>query len=410
MTATPTTSPLARRGFFALLYFSEGAPIGYVWWAMPTRLRAGGMPVEEVAAITAMLTFPWALKFLWAPMIDRLRGPRFGYRAWITLAQLAMGLTLLPLGLLPVDDLLGVVMWLLVAHAIAAATQDVGIDALAIATVPQHERGSVTGWMQAGMLVARALFGGVALSAEKWIGPQAVVLILIGCIWFTLCVVWLFPAARVSPQRQRVGAPFASVLARVLSRRSTWLALAIALTAGAGFEAVGLLMGPFLLDRGATQEDVGLFRTLSVIPMIAGALAGGWAADRTGHKRLLALSVAMIAICIAALSLADAPGGVRGFNLAMFGMPLYFCIGSLTASSYAMFMDVSDPELGGTQFSAFMGATNLCEVWAVALAGNIAGRSGYGLAFAAAAAISMVSLAFLPLMGPVRRPAAGGGE
>ena len=36
------------------MYLSEGAPIGYVWWAMPTRLRAGGMPVESVGALIGL--------------------------------------------------------------------------------------------------------------------------------------------------------------------------------------------------------------------------------------------------------------------------------------------------------------------------------------------------------------------
>jgi MFS family permease len=366
---------------------------------MPTRLRAGGMPVEEVAALTSMLLLPWALKFLWAPLVDRLRGPRFGYRAWITTAQLMMGLTLLPLGLLPVDELLGVMTWLLLAHAIAAATQDVGIDALAIATVPEAERGRTTAWMQGGMLVARAVFGGGALWFEQKIGAQAVVLALIGCIWLTLCVVWLFPAAKVSAERQQATTPFLVVVWRVLRRRSTWLGFGVALIAGAGFEATAGLLGPFLLDRGSAQEDIGKFLALPVVAsMIVGGLIGGWAADRVGHKRLVALSIALIVICIAALALADSPGRLRGMDLAMVTTPLYLCIGCLTASSYALFMDLSDPDLGGTQFSAFMGATNLCEAWAVAVAGRLAGEHGYGLAFAALAAVSMTAILLLPMI------------
>jgi hypothetical protein len=85
-------------------------------------------------------------------------------------------------------------------------------------------------------------------------------------------------------------------------------------------------------------------------------------------------------------------------DLAMVTTPLYLCIGCLTASSYALFMDLSDPDLGGTQFSAFMGATNLCEAWAVAVAGRLAGEHGYGLAFAALAAVSMTAILLLPMI------------
>lgn len=178
----------ARRAFFALLYFSEGAPIGYIWWAMPTKLRAAGMPVEKVAAVIALLTLPWAFKFLWAPAVDRLRGPRWGYRAWITVSQIAMGLTLIPLAFLSSEAFVAYSSVLLMAHAVSAATQDVAIDGLAIATIPEHERGSTTGWMQAGMLVGRAVFGGgvarrgiMDRRAGGHIDPGWMRVVVIGC-------------------------------------------------------------------------------------------------------------------------------------------------------------------------------------------------------------------------------------
>lgn len=392
--SAPGATPLVRRLFFALLYFSEGAPIGYIWWAMPTRLRAAGMPVDEVAALTALLTLPWALKFLWAPAVDRLRGRRWGYRAWITVAQVAMGLSLLPVGLLPATELVGLATWLLMAHAFAAATQDVAIDALAIATVPHDDRARTSAFMQAGMLVGRAVFGGVALAAEEWIGAGGVVFALIGCIWITLIVVWVFPRSPIEQRaRPERGPPLLQIIRRVLARRSTWLGLVIASTAGAGFEAAGGLMGSYLLDRGVTQQTIGWFFALPVvICMIVGGLAGGWAADRVGHRRLVGVSVVAILLSIIAFVLADYLLTVRGLALMALILPLYLCLGSLTTSSYALFMDLTDPAIGGTQFSAYMGATNLCEVWAVALAGSMAASSGYGIALIAVAMIGLVAV------------------
>ncbi len=409
---------IQRRLLFALLYFCEGAPIGYIWWAMPTRLRAAGMPVEQVAALTAMLTLPWALKFLWAPAVDALRGRRWGYRSWITTAQALMGLALLPLGFAPLEEMVGFVTWLLLAHAVFAATQDVAIDALAISIVPEGEHARVTGWMQAGMLTGRAIFGGLALAAERWIGAEAVVLVLLGCVWSTMVVVWVMPCAVVDAQ-MREAAPrrFVRSLARALANRSTWLGLGVALTAGAGFEAVGGLIGPFLLDRGATTEQVGWFFALPVIAcMIIGAIAGGWAADRLGHKRMLAASIVAVALAVGGLLATDA-AGVRGAGLMTAATPIYLFTGALTASSYALFMDLTDPAIGGTQFSAFMGATNMCEVWSVAAAGAVAGRSGYAAGFLLAAGASLVALAILPMLRRARpgtsiveAPSASGGD
>lgn len=402
MPVPTASSPLARRAYFALLYFSEGAPIGYVWWAMPTRLRAGGMPVDEVAAITALLTLPWALKFLWAPCVDRLRGRRWGYRAWIAAAQLVMGLMLLPLAVLPTEELAGVILWLLLAHAVAAATQDVAIDALAIATVPEAERGRTTGWMQAGMLIGRAAFGGLALAAERWIGAAAVVGLLIACMWSVLVFVWLVPPPRGAlghaPSPPHRGVVVAALRAALL-RRSTWVGFGIALTAGAAFEAAGALMGPLLLDHGVTQELVGWFLALPVVAgMIVGSMAGGWIADRVGHVRLVGGSVLAIAAILAAMVAAMALVDARGWSLMALALPLYLCIGSLTAGSYALFMDLTDPAIGGTQFSAYMSATNLCEVWSVALVGAIVASSGYTVGILAAVGLSLLCLPLLVLL------------
>jgi MFS family permease len=385
-----------------LLYFAEGAPIGYIWWAMPTRLREAGVPVEEVAALIAMLALPWAFKFLWAPAVDRLRGAKWGYRAWITVAQVAMGLTLLPLSALPIQDSMGIITWLLLAHAVSAATQDVAIDALAISSVPEHDRARTTGWMQAGMLVGRATFGGLALAAEQWIGAPAVIFVLVGCIWFTIAVVWLFPNSGAMDAPRRPDAPPLSVtIPRALRQRTLWVGLGIALTAGAGFEAVGGLMGPFLLDHNATQSAIGAFFALPVVLcMIVGGLAGGTLADHLSHRRLIGLSVIAILVCIAVIVAGSALLQFEGWRLMALAAPLYLCIGCLVASSYALFMDLSDPAIGGTQFSAFMGATNLCEVWAIALAGFIVARSGYGVAFLAVASISLVALPLLAFSRP----------
>ena len=389
------SQPIGRRLFFGLLYLSEGAPIGYVWWAMPTRLRQAGMPVEEVSALIAMLTLPWAFKFLWAPAIDRLRGPRFGYRGWITVAQVMMGLTLLPFGVLGAEAISEWATLLLLMHAFSAATQDVGIDALAIATIPESERAQTTGWMQAGMLMGRAVFGGVALAAECWIGAEAVVLVLIGVIWATLVMLWLMPGVnaetRASDRAERQ--PFFRVLGRVLGRRSTWLGIGIALIAGAGFEAVGGLIGPMLSDAGASKEAVGYYLAIPVVLlMIVGGLAGGRVADRLGHRRVLIWCIAIISCFSGLISLLMRLETIHPYVLMSAAGPIYLLIGCMIASSYALFMDLSEVSIGGTQFSAFMGATNLCEVWAVALAGGLAGSFGYSIGFSATAALSLLAI------------------
>ena len=78
---------------------------------------------------------------------------------------------------------------------------------------------------------------------------------------------------------------------------------------------------------------------------------------------------------------------------------MYFCIGLFTAASYALFMDLTDRRLGGTQFSAFMSATNGCEAWSAKAGGLVAARAGYEWAFAAMSVVSLASLGWLRRLG-----------
>lgn len=394
---------------FALLYASEGAPIGLLWWGLPARWRADGMVADEITAITAMVALPWAFKFFWAPIVDVLRTDRWSRRSWIVAMQVLMGLTLLPIGWIDPLTQRSLLVCLLLVHAVAAATQDVSIDALAIEHTTAPERGSINGWMQAGMLVARAIFGGGVLLVGAYLGEKIIFVILPVFVWLTALVV-LF-AAREHPrdeeadesgpaiERQASIKEFGSHFGHMLRRRSTWLGLGFALVGGAAFEAAGALAGPFFVDHGLTEEQIGLFYTfVSVGCMLAGALIGGRIADRINRLTAVALFLMMIAFTLAGFGWLQlgTESPASSTLIAMYGL-LYFEIGLFTAASYALFMDITDPAVGGTQFSAFMGASNLCEAWAAWMAGSIVTRNQgeYGSMFIIMAACSLVGLVFL---------------
>ncbi len=408
-------TPLRRRVLFAALYLSEGAPIGFLWWHLPTRLRAAGVPIENITGLTALLVLPWTLKFLWAPLIDARRARGGTARSWIVTCQVAMGLSLLPLLWLDLSADLGWVTVALLAHAVAAATQDVAIDTLTIAVTPPRERGTINGWMQAGMLLGRSAFGGVALIVGARAGMTPVILALVAAVWGSLALV-LFadergatadapearPGAEAAPARDAGPKTFGATLIEAFRARNTWLGLAFALVAGAGFEAVGAVAGPFLIDRGLRPEEVGAFLALPVVSaMLVGGLVGGPLSDR-GRRGVVAGFLVLMAAAI--LGLAAVAGGSRPALLALLTV-VYFGIGLLVAASYALFMDLTHPRLGATQFSAFMAATNACESWAGFTIGRLVPGLGYPGAFVAMAALSLLAL---PALLAIRLPARGG--
>ncbi len=391
---------LSRRTLlFGLLYASEGAPIGFIWWALPTLLRSADVAVDRITALSAVLLLPWVFKFLWAPALDLLRGPRWGYRAWIITMQSVMGLALVPLVWLdPVSEFDS---WrtLLLIHALAAATQDVAIDALAIGAVPPNERGRLNGAMQAGMLLGRSVFGGGILLVGTWVGREGMIVALIA--WILTALVAAVMLRELEPPRDGARS-FLDAATTMLRVRTTWIGLAFALVSATGFEATGQLAGPYLVDRGVASSTIGLFFGIFVVgSMLIGGLAGGLLADRWGRLRAAASSLAGFVTMIALLAVFDLIGVTTPATRIVLLTTMYFFVGLFTASSYAIFMDLTHPRIGATQFSAFMAATNACESWSAWSAGRIVAAQGYPPAFLIMSAVSLLGLPLLYLM---RRP------
>jgi MFS family permease len=391
----------------------EGAPIGFIWWCLPARLRAAGAPLDEITALTAAVTLPWVLKFTWAPIID-VTAARFGRRRWILVAQICMGLALLPLAF--VDKPLerrSLLFAALLAHALAAATQDVAIDSWAIRGVPTTERGAVNGAMQVGKFVGRWLFGAGILLIANGIGIGAIALILVALLWSATSLVVVSgdraPEVVLAEGHDTDPSEFLAALRAALRQPATWLALVFAAVSGAGFEGLGAVAGPLLVDRGLTEGSIGAFYSASLLAMIAGAALGGAASDRWGRVRSAASFLVFIAASVVAVA-----WGTRGAGAVPVVAPMvamYLGYGMFIAASYALFMDLTDPRLGATQFSAYMGATNACEAWAGFAAGSAAARFGYATGLTALAAISLLGLPLLAAMrsGPdplARRPIA----
>jgi MFS family permease len=399
--------PDRRSLLFALLYFCEGAPIGLLWWALPAYWKSQGLALDRITALTAVLVLPWSFKWLWAPLID-WSASFWPYRRWVVMAQGAMGLTLFALPFLdPQRDF----PWLaaaLVAHALAAATQDVSIDALCISTVGPGQRGRVNGWMQAGMLLGRALFGGGALLLISRTSLVAAVVVLVAVLWSTaLIMVFWRPRKPSAAERTTMqeAAPAAAMddgfrLADILRDRRTWIAIAFALVGGAAFESLGALLGPFLVEAGITLDSIGAFQLGPLAGALAvGALVGGRIADRFGHVRVAWCSLLVMVGLNIALGLVEAYAATEHHTLRLCVITAqYAVVGVFTASSFALFMDLSASRWKATMFSAFMGATNACEAGSTFAAGRLATSYGYAATFIIMVIPSLLGLILLPLL------------
>ena len=274
-------SKTGRSILAAALYLTEGAPIGFIWWAMPTLLRREGIEIDSITSLTAILVFPWVFKFLWAPLIDSLRSEKRGYKFWIFISQAFMGLALLPLIFIQPQN--NIFLWgsLLFLHSIFAATQDVSIDALVINIVAKNERGKINGFMNAGMLIGRSIFGGGTLIIASSLGLKYVIILLIITIFSTMLLLVFIKEPFVQTKSKNQFRIFKENFVLSFSNKYTWLAIIFALTAAASFESAGALAGPFLTDLNINSESIGIFFALPVVAaMLIGGIIGGYVSDK----------------------------------------------------------------------------------------------------------------------------------
>jgi len=386
------------RAFFVFtLYLSEGAPIGFIWWALPTILRDMKVDVASITSITALLVLPWVFKFLWAPLVDTLRNNRYGFKTWIFFSQLVMAVALIPLVFLSPVTHLSVWVACLVIHSLAAATQDVSIDAMVINGVVKEERGILNGYMQAGMLIGRSLFGGGALMMLHSIGLHFVMLLMIVCISATMVILFFVKEPSYTSSQGNRFKNLLSNLSLSFSKKNTWLVILFALTSAAAFEVAGGLAGPFLNDLDISKEKIGFFFFIPVVvAMLSGGLLGGWLSDHMSRKKSVTIFLLGFVFFVALLGL------MKGFDFINGSLPyfiifsgMYLFVGMFTVSSYALFMDHTNPKIGATQFSTYMAATNGCEAWTIWAAGKLTGLWDYSTAFLIMCIVSLISLFFL---------------
>lgn len=126
-----------------IIGFISGFPWVLTGAIMSLWLKDFGMSLTTVG-IAGSITFVYAINFLWAPLVDRIRVPilsnLLGHRrAWIVSLQATILICLLVWSILdPTQNLTAIVLIGLII-AIASATQDITIDALRIEQIDKDD-------------------------------------------------------------------------------------------------------------------------------------------------------------------------------------------------------------------------------------------------------------------------------
>jgi MFS transporter, PAT family, beta-lactamase induction signal transducer AmpG len=384
---------LARLTLLGSLYFAQGLPFGFFTQAVPVILRAQGVSLGNIG-LASLLTVPWALKFAWAPVVDRYWWPRLGRRrSWILPMQLAGTLVLAGLAVAPFAGSIGVLMAGMVVLNLIAATQDIATDGLAIDSLLAGERGFANGLQVAGYRLGMILGGGVLLGLHDELGERGTFAAMAALTALASVPVIL---AREPPIARASRAPpgGAHFLRRPGARRL--IALIALYKAGEAF--AGGMLRPFLVDHGLGLSDVGwMLGTVGFVAGMLGALTGGALVSRLGRRRaLLGFGVAQVAT-VAGYAYLALTRPSRGELTAWCGVE-HFTSGMATAALFTCMMDWSATDRAATDYTVQASAVVIATGLASTLSGWSAGALGYATHFALATALcgaAVVAVAWL---------------
>lgn len=389
------------------IYAAQGIVGGITLQAIPAVLREVGRPLQEIG-LMSLAILPWALKFLWAPMLERVRLPVASSarhsRRIVVPGQILMALMLLALGWgaeLSASVLLG----LLAVLALLAASVDVACDGYAVEQLPPARRGWGNALQVAGSYLG--MFSGaglfvMVLAAYGWRAAAASMAVLM--ILFALPFAVVREGSRPDRTMHRPS------LAAAWQRKSIRWGLALTIVFQAGSRLAYSMTGPLLIDRGVSLTTLGWVNGAGgVMTGVAGTLVGAWVVQHYGARRALMASAALQALSL------------LGF---WFAITAHFAPDWLIASAliknaaaavgfvslYAYLMDYASPLQAGVDFTLFQCADAATAAAGGLAAGVVAQRYGYGASFGLAAALALAACSLIPwivqTMQPPRHPTA----
>ncbi|MBP85426.1 MAG: hypothetical protein CMJ64_01720 [Planctomycetaceae bacterium] len=408
---TLVESRAKRVSILCALYVAQGIPWGFMTVALISYLAARGVSDTDAGKLTAVVLVPWTFKLVWGPLIDTMTIRSMGRRRpWIIGAELMMALSLL--GLLWMGDLsdnLQMLGWMFFIHNCFSSLQDVATDALAVDILPPDEQGRTNGMMWGAKLIGKAFGASVmAMAIATWGLPSAVLIqfvALIGIMLFPILMLerpgekrfpWSKGQANLSDSGSSVRNPvdvFKDLFqAFSLITTSVFVLFGTIHTIGWGIvEVVTKTLYTQQLDW--TFVQVSNFTGLAVFAEMAGAIGGGYLADRFGRRKIMTIGFGGYGLLAIVFGCCPHLWSERWFAAGyLFLNPGLLAMGAVGYLS--MGMRISWTKAAATVFTVFMTVSNIAHVLGNSLVGPL--RDGYALTYEQTFMVAGIAM-FLPL-------------
>jgi PAT family beta-lactamase induction signal transducer AmpG len=456
------STPKGRLTGFFCLYLSEGLPQGFTGTAVALEFKRMGMTGAAIGTFAATIMLPWTWKWVMGPLVDNLHLKQFGRRKqWIVFTQLGMLLTLVTAILLfpqmttaadgsRIVTGLALFSAVLLAHNIFAASQDVAIDALACSTLAVHERGVANGLMFAGAQAGAAIGGSGVLYLKGVLGFSTASLLaplmLAGIMTMVLLMIFDHSLPKNSSDEEPAEHVQHGTLAHSLRKISAYLAvvLRVFFLTRRGFLGLVLAVIPFggmalsltvsnvlTPTLGMTDNEIATMGLVCSVVFTACCMTGGLLSDRYGRRLTLAVFAAGTLLPTLwmgwrlhaegwSFPAGASPNGTwprhETLITAWWIASLVYSVfqGLMYGIRTAFYMDIVEPRIAATHFTACMALLNVVTIYSYWWQGKAVtplAEGGWGYTylhiFLMDAALGALFLLLLPFVKPAETAAVG---
>ena len=396
-----------RFGLLGLLGFFSGLPLALTASTLSAWLADSKVDRAAIGLFAAIAT-PYALKFLWSPLLDGVRLPwltrRLGRRrSWLAVTQVLLTACILLMGFTDpaLDPWLTALAGVIVATL--SATQDTVIDAYRVELLPKEEQGTGAAWATFGYRIGMLVSGAGALALADAVGWQWTYTAMAGVMTLgvLLTLVMREPAIEQAVQqgttkfalflRDYVVAPFRDFMTRPM-----WMqVLAFVILYKLGDAFMGTMFNPFLLDLGFTKSQIAeVVKLYGLAATILGTFAGGWLVAHAGMFRALLLSGLMHLLTNWLLVLQARIGA--DLHFLTFSISLENFTGGMSTAAFIAYLSaLTRVNYTATQYALLSSLAAFGRTWLSTPSGALAKALGWGNFFGVASLMALPGLGVL---------------
>lgn len=288
------------------LGFSSGLPLLLTLSTLSTWMATRGVDRTTIG-LFALVGLPYALKFLWSPLIDGIRVPLLARwlglrRGWAVTIQLALMGAILLLG--ASDPEARPLLTALAALGVAflSASQDIVVDAYRVEILEESRQGAGAAAIQVGYRLGMLAAGAGALFIAEALGWFAAYCVMAALVSVGIATILMAKEPRPPAEREarsgegagglrgwlnaHVLAPFAD-----FAQRPVWpVILLFVVLFKFGDAIAGVMANPFYIDIGFSLSEIAsVSKIFGLLATLSGAVAGGVVVARFGILKGLLL-------------------------------------------------------------------------------------------------------------------------